>query len=333
MKKGTGMSFYLSLPVNEILVGDAVKKLQELPDRSVNCCVTSPPYYKLRDYGMPGQIGWEKIPEEYIEKLVLVFREIRRVLTDEGTLWIVIGDSYNGSGKNRISGGKAYSGSGKYKQGTNKGSIIGNIYKTDVDYLKPKDLIGIPWMLAFALRADGWYLRKDNIWSKPNPMPESVKDRCTTSHEYIFMFSKSRKYYYDYESIMEEAKYDGRKDTRMKGSHKYSQNGVTGLTPQTFAARGHERWVMKDGRYMKNKRSVWTVATKPYKDAHYAVYPPELVRDCILAGCPVDGIVIDPFFGSGTTGEVCAENNRNWIGIDLDPRNEVLAKKRLSNNV
>jgi len=293
MKRGTGMSFYLSLPKNEILIGDAVNKLKELPDKSVNCCVTSPPYYKLRDYGVPGQIGWEKTPEEYIEKLVLVFREIKRVLTDDGTLWIVIGDSYNGTGKGKRRNTDADWCKRTYNKNSLKGGCPGQVV---VDYLKPKDLIGIPWMLAFALRSDGWYLRKDIIWSKSNPMPESVKDRPTTSHEYIFMLSKSRKYYYDYESIMEEAKYDGRKDTRMKGSHKYSKEGITGLSPQTFAARGHERWVMKNGKYMKNKRSVWTIATKPYKDAHYAVYPPELVRDCILAGCPVGGIVIDPFF-------------------------------------
>lgn len=278
--------------LNKIYTGDAKDVLSTLPDKSIHCCVTSPPYYGLRDYGMDDQIGLEESPEAYISRLVDVFREVRRVLKDDGTLWVNIGDSYWG--------GKGYSGSsaGIYQYERRKaGKSItpacsnfggyNTIRPTDRKHeiIKPKDLIGIPWMLAFALRADGWYLRQDIIWSKPNPMPESVKDRCTKSHEYIFMLSKSKGYYFDHEAIMEEANYDGRQDTRMKGSHKYAK-GTTGLNPQTFAARGHERWTLKEGRYMRNKRDVWTVCTKPFREAHFAVFPPELIIDCIKAGLP-----------------------------------------------
>lgn len=216
---------------NKIFQGNSLEILKTFPDNSIDMCVTSPPYFGLRDYGHEEQIGLEENPEEFIENLVNVFREVKRVLKKEGTLWVNIGDSYAVEKKTNPIG------------------------------IKPKDLIGIPWMLAFALRSDGWILRQDIIWSKPNPMPESVTDRCTKSHEYIFLLSKNKKYYYDYEQIMEKANYDGRKDTRSKGSHKYSQD-VTGLRPQTFAARGHERWIKIGGEYMKNKRSVWSVSTK-----------------------------------------------------------------------
>jgi DNA modification methylase len=232
--------------MNEIINNDAKEALSHLPDNSIDCCVTSPPYYGLRDYGDTRQIGLETTPEGYIQKLVDVFDEVFRVLKSDGTLWLNIADSYNGSGKGAVADIEDAS---RYKQGTNKGTLSKDTIVKQINGCKPKDLIGIPWMLAFALRSHGWYLRQDIIWSKPNPMPESVKDRCTKSHEYIFLLSKSRSYYFNYEAIMEEAAYDGRKDTRMKGSHKYSQ-GVTGLRPQTFMARGHERWVMKNGEYM-----------------------------------------------------------------------------------
>jgi DNA modification methylase len=247
----------------------------------------------------------EETPEEYIDNLVCVFMEVYRVLKPSGTLWLNIGDSY----------------------------CVGKGYTRPTDkkheYIKPKDLIGIPWMLAFALRREGWYLRQDIIWHKPNPMPESVKDRCTKAHEYIFLLTKSKNYFFDHKSVMEKAVYDGRKDTRMKGSHKYAQ-GVTGLSPQTFAARGHERWQIVDGQYMKNKRSVWTVNLKPFKGEHFATFPGALITDCIKAGCPANGIVLDPFFGSGTTGVVARKLDRNYIGFELNPEYVIISNDRIN---
>ena len=310
--------------MGQIITSDALEGLKSLPEGIADMCVTSPPYYGLRDYGVDGQIGLEETPEAYIERLVQVFREVRRVLKDDGILWIVIGDSYNGSGKAK---GANLDGC---LQETNKHAQ--QTKTTNIKGLKSKDMIGIPWELAFALRADGWWLRQDIIWSKPNPMPESVTDRCTKSHEYIFLLSKSRQYYFDHKIIMEPATYDGRKDTRMKGSHKYSQEGVTGLPVQTFAARGLERWQKDDeGNYLRNKRSVWTINTKPFFGVHFAVFPSNLVRPCIQAGSREGGIVLDPFFGSGTTGEVAIEEGRDYIGIELNPAYVVLAEKRLAN--
>ena len=264
------------------------------------------------------QIGLEQTPDEYIANLVAVFRECKRILRDDGTLWVVIGDSYCGTGD------KGEWTDPKYAEGRNGQKVALN---KKIDGLKSKDLIGIPWMLAFALRADGWYLRQDIIWAKPNPMPESVKDRCTKSHEYIFLLSKSAKYYYDNEAVMEIATgFDGRKDTKYKGG------------PKDMAGGAHERWQYKnlqpDGQqpntmhlnrlvgeeYMspvRNKRDVWTVPTKPYKGAHYATFPPELIKPCILAGAPEGGIVFDPFVGSGTTVATAIQLGRKGIGIDL----------------
>lgn len=286
---------------NNIIFGDALDVLKQMPDGIVNTCVTSPPYYGLRDYGVEGQIGLEETPEEYVKKLVSTFREVKRVLRDDGTLWLNIGDSYAGSGK----GGAFYPESTLgTKQATNKGTIgKPNLQQAVVpQHCKPKDLMGIPWMLAFALRNDGWYLRQDIIWHKTNPMPEPVKDRCTKSHEYIFLLSKSRKYYFDSDSIKEPAKYPNdnrgaRKDSR-RGTECNSMSGKTGK--------------------FRNKRDVWTISTKPCKEAHFAVFPPDLVEPCILAGCPQDGFVLDPFIGSGTTGMVAKTLGRNYIGIDLN---------------
>jgi DNA modification methylase len=310
--------------LNKIHVGDALAVLATVPDNSIDCCITSPPYYGLRDYGVAGQIGLEETPEAFIERLVGVFREVRRVLRPDGTLWLNIGDSYAGSGH-------GYLDKQKGKQATNKGTAFMCDRPPSVVPvgMKAKDLIGIPWMLAFALRADGWYLRQEIIWHKPNPMPESVRDRCTKSHESLFLLAKSPRYYFDHKAIMEPAAYDGRKDKRMKGSHKYSQ-GVTGLNPQTFAARAHERWQTDDeGRYMRNKRNVWTVPPRPFKGAHFATFPPDLIKPCVLAGCPAGGTVLDPFFGSGTTGLVARQYNRNYIGIDLNPEYVKLAERRI----
>lgn len=306
----------------EIKQGDALSVLKTMPDQSINTCVTSPPYWGLRDYGVDGQLGLEPTPAEYVANLVEVFREVRRVLRDDGTLWLNLGDSYNGSKMNR-------SGQHGYKDGRSnrdKRFSVGG-----VKGLKPKDLVGIPWMVAFALRDDGWYLRADIIWHKPNAMPESVTDRPTKAHEYIFLLSKSRKYYYDHEAIKEPAAYDGRKDTLLKGSPKYEKCGVPGQVAHLMAAKGHERWKKNErGEYVRNKRSVWTVPTKPFKEAHFAVYPPDLITPCILAGCPVGGTVLDPFAGSGTTLLVATQHHRKSIGIELNPEYIEIAKRRLN---
>jgi len=360
-----------------------------LADKSVQCVVTSPPYYGLRDYGtakweggdpecdhletndtrdpsvtkqtqnagtskidykdvcrkcgavrIDAQIGLEETPDAYIANLVAVFREVKRVLKDDGTLWLNIGDSY-ASMKSRYNQKAQNLNGGKAQDNEFQGN------KTDLYHhpelgIKDKDLIGIPWMLAFALRADGWYLRQDIIWAKPNPMPESVKDRCTKSHEYVFLLTKSARYYYDNEAIMEVATgYDGRKDTMMKGSAKYANGYVPNQPANTMAQKGHERWKRKnddtgyggDGTgfqdhsgysnlenpYVRNKRSVWFIATQPTREAHFATFPEKLVEPCILAGSRAGDIVFDPFMGSGTVARVAIRHNRHAIGTELNP--------------
>ena len=283
--------------------------LRTLQDNLVDCCVTSPPYYGLRDYGVDGQIGLEENPYQYVERLVNVFREVRRVLKDDGTLWLNIGDSYCGTGN------KGNYKDPKYPNGRNGQSIAKN---RKIDGIKSKDLIGIPWMLAFALRDDGWYLRQDIIWHKPNPMPESVRDRCTKSHEYIFLFSKKPKYYFDSDAIRENAKPDNSVRDR---DHTKLNN-----TPGRTRMGG-----LKTNHYTKrNKRDVWKVATRPYKEAHFATFPEQLIEPCILAGSRPDGIVLDPFFGSGTTGVVAEKYGRRYIGVELNEEYIELAKKRLN---
>ncbi len=278
--------------------GDCLDVLATLPEKSVHCCVTSPPYFGLRDYGHESQIGLEETPEAYVAKLVAVFREVRRVLRDDGTLWLNLGDSYAGgkTGRDDADRGTRHTdgrnpltqGEWKTPQGKSRPVPHG---------LKPKDLIGIPWMVAFALRADGWWLRQEIIWNKPNPMPESVTDRCTKAHEDVFLLSKSARYYFDNEAISEPA---------------------VGVDSRTA------------GNGKRNRRSVWTVATSPYKGAHFATYPPKLIEPCILAGCPVGGVVLDPFMGSGTTLAVAVQHGRNGIGIELNPEYLELAKKRIA---
>lgn len=335
------------------MIVNADARFIPLADESVNCVVTSPPYYGLRDYGISGQIGLEVTPDEYVANLVQVFREVKRVLRDDGTLWLNLGDSYSGSGKGQWNGGA--SDPKNQKTFGMKLNNVGNI----PDGLKPKDLIGIPWMVAFALRADGWWLRQDIIWAKPNPMPESVTDRCTKAHEYIFLLSKSAKYYYDNEAVMEVATgYDGRKDTMFKGAVKSYDGVMPGGKPQSFAQNGHERWQYRSletgrtgevhsgyenpdgtlrvsfddkGIPVRNKRDVWTVTTKPYKGAHFATFPPKLIEPCIKAGCPAGGIVFDPFVGSGTTVMVANELGRRGIGLDLNMKYlDVNARERLA---
>jgi DNA modification methylase len=317
------------LEINKIYQGDVLKVLKTFPDESIHCCVTSPPYWGLRDYGLEGQLGLESTPEEYVEKMVEVFREVKRVLRKDGILWLNLGDTYAGSGKagNNPEYQKRHMQFGKIEIKERMGKPIPSMKIG----LKPKDLVGIPWMVAFALRADGWYLRQDIIWHKPNPMPESVKDRCTKAHEYIFLLSKSRHYYYDQEAIKEPAAYDGRKDTLLKGSPKYEKGVLPGQVAHSMAARGHERWKKNErGEYVRNKRSVWTIPTKPFKEAHFATFPEKLIEPCILAGCPEGGIVLDPFMGSGTTAVVALKHNRNYIGIELNPEYIKIAEKRVS---
>ena len=364
-----------------IYCGNSLDVLKSMADESVDCCITSPPYWGLRDYGTAEweggdaecehkvgrfeyavnekqvsnngsaghqakdicpkcgairkdkQLGLEKTPEEYVANMVQLFREVRRVLRKDGTLWLNLGDSYLSDGKKEMS---VKEGSGiqadqrakndDYRETTPTRNA--RYYKNT--NLKRKDLCGIPWRVAFALQADGWWLRQDIIWHKPNPMPESVRDRCTKSHEYIFMLTKSARYYFDNEAIKEPANYDGRKDTVMKGSAKY-QNGYfpTDVNTQSIALKGHKRWKENtDGVKVRNKRSVWTVTTKPYKEAHFATYPPDLILPCVKTAKP-DAVILDPFFGSGTTGLVAVQNGRRYIGIDLNPEYCAIAAKRI----
>ena len=296
-----------------ILFGDCRETLQEF-DGKARMCVTSPPYYGLRDYGgEKDQIGQEQTPEEYIDNLVKVFRSVRDVLKDDGTLWLNIGDSYYNYRPGR--------GQGLVKQtvSTTKQDLPDNCPRRGnrLPGLKEKDLIGIPWMLAFALRADGWYLRQDIIWHKPNPMPESVRDRCTKSHEYLFLLSKNKKYFYDNEAIKEPAKDWGTRD-RSKG--KYHNKG-TGLQPHSGLEKSYST---------KNKRSVWSVTNKPYKGSHFAVFPPDLIEPCIKAGSEEGDIVLDPFMGSGTTAVVSKSLGRHYIGCELHEEYGKLIQKRLS---
>jgi len=292
--------------MNKIEFGDCRETMRKWASQGVKAqtCITSPPYYGLRDYGHEGQIGLEETPEEYIKAMVEVFRCVWDVLEDDGTLWLNIGDSYY-----------------NYRPGKGQAlvqqSVSNNIQDlpqvcarrgNKLEGLKEKDLIGIPWMLAFALRADGWYLRQDIIWHKPNPMPESVGDRCTKSHEYIFLLSKSRKYHFDHEAIKEPLK--GEPETRDKNAEGYQADYSKG---DRFS-KG-ERVFGADG--MANKRSVWSVPVKPYSGAHFAVFPSELIEPCILAGAPVGGIVLDPFMGSGTTSKMSILLNRDYVGSEL----------------
>ena len=257
--------------------------------------------------------------------MVDIFREIKRVLKKEGTLWLNLGDSYAAGGN----------GGGTAKQDSNRGTLaLKGKPKKAPPGLKPKDLVGIPWRVAFALQADGWYLRQDIIWHKPNPMPESVTDRCTKSHEYIFLLAKSPKYFFDNEAIREPANYDGRKDTLMKGSEKYKDHIMPNGTPQTVASGEHERWKKdKEGNYVRNKRSVWTVTTKPFSEAHFATFPKDLIEPMVLAGCPIKGLVLDPFIGSGTTALVAKNLGRKYIGIELNPEYIKIAENRLRQEV
>ena len=313
--------------LNKCHFGDCLETLQRMPDGIAQTCVTSPPYFGLRDYGHDGQIGLEPTPDEFIAKLVALFREVRRVLREGGTLWLNIGDSYaaqrGGSTPpaETLAGGINGKGDDDAKRGRKEGynparnaSAIG---------VKHKDLIGVPWMLAFALRADGWYLRQEIIWAKPNPMPESVTDRCTKSHESIFLLAKSEKYYCDMAAIAEKTVYPEGPGNK---SHRHMDGAVYGLPEKASCQSG----MLGIGpRETRNKRSVWTVATTPYKGAHFATFPTALIEPCILAGAPAGGVVLDPFFGSGTTGQVAQDLGRKFIGCELNPAYKALQDERL----
>ena len=295
----------------EIKQGDCLDVLKTLQSESINCCITSPPYWGLRDYGTGKlQIGLELTPQEYIEKIVLVFREVKRVLRNDGTLWLNLGDSYSGSGK-----GPAGNLGGDERHLEEKHT------KIIPEGLKQKDLVGIPWRVAFALQADGWYLRQDIIWHKPNPMPESVTDRCTKAHEYLFLLSKSERYYFDNEAIKEPS-------VKFENEGRRPRTQPNGLRADEAKSEGGFQFQVTETR---NRRSVWTVATKPYSGAHFATFPKELIEPCVLAGCPKDGTILDPFGGSGTTAEVAIENGRNALLIELNPEYIELAKTRISN--
>jgi DNA modification methylase len=284
----------------------------------------------LQQYFEPAEIGLEETPEAYVARLVEVFREVRRVLRDDGTLWLNLGDTYwGGKGTNGTSRAMRTAADRGWTQ--SPGTPVQTIRPQDRRHpvIKPKDLIGIPWRVAFALQADGWYLRQDIIWHKPNPMPESVKDRCTKAHEYIFLLSKSPKYYFDNEAIMEPAIY-GEQHAAKATSWGANRKHPNKANVADYAFKGDNATCYKkdDGRFMKNKRSVWTVTTKPYKGSHFATFPPALIAPMILAGCPVGGKVLDPFGGSGTTGEVSESLGRNSILIELNPDYIELQKKR-----
>lgn len=297
--------------------GDCVEVLRSLPDESVNCCITIPPYWGLRDYGVEGQIGLENTPGEYVDKMVDVFISIRRVLRSDGTVWLNLGDSYAANRGYQVP-------DGKFKD-------VGNGKSSSVpDGLKPKDLVGIPWRVALALQADGWYLRSDIIWAKSNPMPESVTDLPTRSHEYVFLLAKSEKYYYDAAAIAEKAvcadmkKFtDGGVDKQRGHSRRHA--GFNGRYAESLAQNGVPT--------TRNKRDVWNVNTEPFPDAHFAVFPPALILPCVLAGCPAGGVVIDPFNGAGTTAMVAKENGRRAIGCDLNAEYLEMSVNRLQQEV
>lgn len=308
-----------NLPLAKILVGDAVTRLRDVADGAVRTCVTSPPYWGLRDYGNDGQLGLEDTPSEFVENLCQVFDEVWRVLADDGTLWVNLGDSYNSSPAGANPGGfqgKQMAENPEYNKAQTRKKIKGKA----IDGLKVKDLVGIPWRFAFAMQDRGWYLRQDIIWAKPNPMPESVTDRCTKSHEYMFLFSKQPKYFFDNESIKEKASTEP--ISRDKNGEGYQADYPNG---NRFSAGA--RVYGADG--LRNKRSVWNVGVASFKDAHFAVYPPELITPCILAGSAERDTVLDPFSGSGTTGEVALKLGRNYIGCELNPNYATMSENRI----
>ena len=309
------------MQADRIYCGDALTVLKTLPDSSVNCCVTSPPYYALRDYGVDGQIGREETPALYVECLTSIFREVRRVLTPDGTLWLNIADTYAGKGNQ----GEALD--PKYPNGRT-GQIVALNGK--VEGCKAKDMIGVPWLLAFALRADGWYLRSDIIWQKANPMPESTKDRPSRCYEHIFLLSKSRRYYYNAAAVAEPVAEStpARMRRGFGAGNKYSAD-IPGQKHQHINDHRPDGYAASEIPQLRNKRDVWQINTVPYRGGHFAAFPPKLAETCLLAGCPPGGVVLDPFLGSGTTAAVARQLGRHYIGIELNPDYCKLAQKRI----
>lgn len=299
------------------MTGNCLDTLPLLAEQSVHCCVTSPPYFGLRDYGVDGQLGLEATPEEFVAALVAVFREVRRVLRDDGTVWLNLGDSYANDSKWGGSSGGKHASALHGETGVGRGKV-----RTG---LKPKELIGIPWRVAFALQADGWFLRQDIIWHKPNVMPESVKDRCTKAHEYIFLLSKSPRYYFDAEAIKEPTVCTKKPGRRVKETQHYGagNGGNSGLSDML------QRYHSGDAPTTRNRRSVWTVPPVPFKGAHFATFPPDLIEPCILAGAPAGGTVLDPFGGSGTTAGVAVAHGRDAILCELNPEYAELVPSRV----
>lgn len=299
--------------------GDCREVLRSLPTKSAHCCVTSPPYFGLRDYGVPGQIGGEDTPVAYVAALVETFREVHRVLRDDGTLWLNLGDSYaanHGATPGDTIGSDGYRRNNRRERKSS--GVPGG--------LKPKDLIGIPWRVAFALQADGWYLRQDIIWHKPNPMPESVRDRCTKAHEYLFLLSKSPRYYYDHDAAREPVQSNKGNGRSFRGGGSY----IGGNSFNNHAVKEREtHGIAPNETGKRNRRSVWTVTTKPFKGAHFATFPPDLIEPCVLAGCPVGGTVLDPFGGAGTTGMVAQQHGRDAVLVEMNAGYIALAEARL----
>ena len=311
---------------NKIICGDALKTLKNFPNESINCCITSPPYYGLRDYHKKEQIGREKTVEEYLERLVAVFREVRRILKKDGTCFVVIGDSYAGTSS------KKEQRDPKYPKGRNGQNS--SITQKMLGY-KSKDLMGIPWRLALALREDGWYLRSDIIWHKENAIPEACRDRPTRSYEHIFLLSKSPKYYYDYEQMAEPMKEVSKKRyvRGRKPDNKYLKENSGAKLQKINEARKYGEYKGDNIPQFRNKRDIWTINTTSFRGNHYAAFPPKLVEICTLAGCPKGGVILDPFIGSGTVGFTAFLHNRKYIGIELNAEYVSLAKKRIESEV
>lgn len=297
----------------KVLIGDVLSRIRDIPDESVQCVITSPPYWGLRDYGHDGQVGLEESPEEYVSKMVEIFAEVKRILKDDGVLWLNLGDSYAGNNSRASNNGRA--GYGNPREG---------VFTRTGEGLKPKDLVGIPWRVAFALQADGWWLRQDIIWHKPNPMPESVTDRCTKAHEYLFMLTKSSRYFFDNEAIKEPSADLGKTEIRFGGS-KYGDSD----DPKHATKSGNS--YTDTGK--KNKRSVWTIAPKPFRGAHFAVMPEALVEPCVLSSSRPEDVVFDPFTGSGTVGVVSLRYQRNFLGTELNPEYGEIARNRIQDSI
>lgn len=314
----------LALPAWQVLVGDCRDVLDTLPAKSVQTCITSPPYFGLRDYGHDGQIGLEPSPEEFVAALVAVFRSVRRVLRDDGTIWVNLGDSYARDPKGSVdSGTSGLNGGPKYQEDSTPPGT--GRWDFRAAGLKQKDLVGIPWMVAFALRADGWYLRSEIIWHKPNPMPESVTDRPTKAHEQVFLLAKGPRYYYDADAIAEEATNRAPGNVTHKHTAAHEDGDEFSRTKGGLLAVG--------ARETKNKRTVWTVPSAPFAGAHFATFPPALIEPCVLAGAPKGGTVLDPFNGAGTTGMVAVRNGRRYVGVELNPEYADMARDRIATDI